>query len=102
MNSYWIQLIFYKKAEQTIAHEGFLWQNKEGCNMTFEKWLDTFIDEKELDRNYVFEIEYEDTTHLMKFKALTESIIALLEKHRKKLRTSSLQSISGTVTLWTF
>ena len=54
--------------------------------MTFEKWLDTFIDEKELDRNYVFEIKYEDTTHLMKFKALTESIIALPEKHRKKIK----------------
>ena len=54
--------------------------------MTFERWLDTFIDEKRLNRNHIFKIEFEGTIHLMKFKALIESIIALPEKHQNKIK----------------
>ena len=54
--------------------------------MTFKQWLDTLIDEKELNRNHIFKIEYEGTIHLMKFQALIESIIALPEKHQNKIK----------------
>ena len=54
--------------------------------MTFERWLDALIDEKELNRNHIFKIEYEGTIHLMKFKVLIESIIALPEKHQNKIK----------------
>lgn len=48
--------------------------------------METFIDEKELNRNHIFKIEYEGTIHLIKFKALIESIITLPEKHQNKIK----------------
>lgn len=38
--------------------------------MKFDKWLDTFIDEKELDTDTLFEIEADDGLHMVDFDLL--------------------------------
>ena len=40
--------------------------------MTFKDWLNTFIDENELNGEYVFEFEHEGDLILMDFEILTK------------------------------
>ena len=55
-------------------------------NMAFKDWLNTFIDQNDLDRSYVFDIDHEDKNHLMSFEVLLESISSLPEKYQKKIK----------------
>ena len=54
--------------------------------MMFKDWLKTFIDESDLDRDYVFEIENEGTVHTMAFEVLVGSIIALPAEYQLKIK----------------
>lgn len=55
-------------------------------NMKFKDWLNTFIDESDLERDHVFEIEHEGSVHSMKFDVVVNSIIALPTEHQKKIK----------------
>lgn len=59
--------------------------------MTFKDWLNTFIDEKELDREHTFEIKHEGTLHLMEFENLVDSILALPTEHQKKIKDTLIK-----------
>ena len=54
--------------------------------MTFKEWLITFIDESDLDRDHIFKIEHEGTSHSLKFDAVVNSIIALPAKYQQKIK----------------
>ena len=54
--------------------------------MTIEKWLNEFIDENELDRKQVFEIERGGAVHTMEFEVLVGSIIALPAEYQLKIK----------------
>ena len=43
--------------------------------LTIEKWLKTFIDKNDPDREHVFEINYEGTLHFMDFETVVNSIV---------------------------
>lgn len=66
--------------------ENILTINKVRCSMTFKDWFNTFIDEKELNREHVFKIKHEGTLHLMEFENLVDSILALPAEYQKKIK----------------
>lgn len=56
--------------------------------MTIEKWLNKFIDETDLDREHIFEINYEGTLHSMDFETVVNSIIALPAENQRKIKNT--------------
>ena len=67
--------------------------------MIFKDWLNTFIDESDLDRDHVFEIEHGGAVHTMEFEVLVGSIIALPAEYQKKIKGKivSIDKHSGEV-----
>ena len=54
--------------------------------MIFNDWLNTIIDENELNREHVFEIDHEGTIHSLKFDVVVKSIIALPAEYQLKIK----------------
>lgn len=54
----------------------------------FEKWLRTFIEEKGLNEDYIFEIEYNNQVHFMEFNYLIEAIINAPAAEQKQIKNT--------------
>ena len=67
--------------------------------MTFKDWLIKFIDENELNRGHIFEIEHGGAVRFMEFEVLVGSIIALPAEHQLKIknRLVAIDSENGDV-----
>lgn len=67
--------------------------------MTFKDWLNKFINDNELDREYVFRIEHGVSSSFMKFDVVINSIIALPAEHQQKIknRLMAIESENGDI-----
>ena len=54
--------------------------------MMFKEWLNTFIDESDLDRSHVFEIDHDGKIHLMDFRGVVDSILSLPAEYQLKIK----------------
>lgn len=54
--------------------------------MKFNKWLDTLIEEKEIDLEEVFEIKKNNETHLFDYAFIVEAIKNTSEKEQQAIK----------------
>jgi len=52
----------------------------------FDKWLDTFIEEKEIDLDENFEIETKDNLHIFDYAFVVEAIKQTSPAEQKKIK----------------
>ena len=66
--------------KQTVTHE------KENIDISFNNWLDTFIDEKGISLNDIFEIEENGEHHIFEIGNIVENIKATSPKEQAEIK----------------